>query len=157
MPLFRMILISSFLLLSLPLTGSTAPVPPKKTDKCPVCGMFIVKYPDWVAQILFKDGSLAHFDGAKDMFKYYFTMERYNPNKKQSDIAEIYATDYYTMKALDARTSWFVIGSDVYGPMGHELIPFSKQTDAAEFMRDHKGKQMIRFSEVTPELIAKLD
>lgn len=28
-----------------------------KQDRCPVCGMFVYKYPKWVAQIYFSDGS----------------------------------------------------------------------------------------------------
>ena len=30
-------------------------VPPNA--KCPVCGMFVVKYPDWTATARFKDGT----------------------------------------------------------------------------------------------------
>ena len=41
-------------------------------DKCPVCGMFVAKYPGFLAQIQFRDGSIAFFDGPKDFFKYYF-------------------------------------------------------------------------------------
>ena len=44
------------------------PVKPSPKDKCPVCGMFVAKYPDFVAQVIFQDGSYAVFDGAKDLF-----------------------------------------------------------------------------------------
>ena len=46
------------------------PVTPTASDKCPVCGMFVAKYPDFLAQIIFRDGTYAVFDGAKDLFKY---------------------------------------------------------------------------------------
>ena len=59
--------------------GERKPFKPGATDKCPVCGMFVAKYPDWVAEIIFKDGSAVYFDGCKDMFKYYFNLKRYNP------------------------------------------------------------------------------
>ena len=58
-----------------------APVKPDKKEKCPVCGMFVYKYPDWVGEIIFNDGSTAFFDGAKDLFKYYFDLKKYNPGK----------------------------------------------------------------------------
>jgi nitrous oxide reductase accessory protein NosL len=45
----------------------------------------------------------------------------------------------------------------VYGPMGKELIPLERETDAREFMRDHKGMRIIRYSEATPEVIKTLD
>ncbi len=51
-------------------------IKPSPKDKCPVCGMFVVKYPDFVGEIVFKDGSYAVFDGAKDMFKYYLELSR---------------------------------------------------------------------------------
>ena len=64
-------------------------------DKCPVCGMFVAKYPDFVDQIIFKDGTHAFFDGVKDMMKYYFDLPKYNPKKTKADIAAILVTDYY--------------------------------------------------------------
>jgi nitrous oxide reductase accessory protein NosL len=41
--------------------------------------------------------------------------------------------------------------------MGHELIPFATEADARTFMKDHRGKQILRFEEVTPQVIEKLD
>jgi len=134
-----------------------APVKPSKKVKCPVCGMFVYKYPDWVGETIFKDGSVAFFDGAKDLFKYYFNLRKYNPNKTQKDIAVIYVTEYYDLKLMDARKAFFVVGSDVYGPMGRELIPFLSREDAEEFKRDHKGKRILVFQEITPAVIRKLD
>ena len=58
---------------------------------------------------------------------------------------------------MDARTAWFVVGSDVLGPMGHELVPFAREAEAREFLRDHRGKQVLRFAEVTPALLKALD
>ncbi len=136
---------------------STPPQKPTEQDKCPVCGMFVSKYPDWLGQILFKDETVAYFDGAKDLFKYYFDLKKYNPQKKPSDIAAIYVTEYYNLKSIDACKAYYVIGSDVYGPMGRELIPFEKREDAEEFMQDHKGKAVVEFQAINPALIATLD
>jgi nitrous oxide reductase accessory protein NosL len=132
-------------------------IKPSPKDKCPVCGMFVAKYPDFAAEIVFKDGSYAVFDGAKDLFKYYLELGRYNPSKKPSDIRSIYVTDYYELQPTDAVRAFFVVGSNVYGPMGRELIPFMTEGDAVEFMKDHAGKQMLRFGEITPDIIRGLD
>ena len=64
--------------------------------------MFVAKYPDFLAEIIFKDGSTFFFDGTKDMFKYYFNLKKYNPSKKLEDIDSIYVTDYYSL-TLDRR------------------------------------------------------
>ena len=70
----------------------------KKTDRCPVCGMFVYKYPKWVAQIIFKDGTSYFYDGAKDMFKHIFDTAKYTAGKKAEDIKAIYVTDYYEVE-----------------------------------------------------------
>ena len=129
----------------------------KKTDRCPVCGMFVYKYPKWVAQISFKDGSYYFYDGAKDMFKHIFDTAKFTPGKASENIKDIYVTDYYEVELIDAKSAFYVIGSDVLGPMGHELLPFKDKEAAQEFLEDHKGKALIRFQEVTPALIESLD
>lgn len=153
----RHAVIFCFFLLVFPATSQSSPVVTGKSDKCPVCGMFVGKYQDFLAQIIFTDGSHALFDGSKDLFKYYFDLKRYNPTKALADIAHIYVTDYYGVTVIDGRTAWFVIGSDVFGPMGRELIPFAKESEAREFMKDHAGKKVIPFTEVTPQVLKELD
>jgi copper chaperone NosL len=132
-------------------------IKPSSKDKCPVCGMFVAKYPDFVAEIVFKDGSYAVFDGVKDMFKYYLELSRHNPAKTPSDIRSIYVTDYYELQPTDAARAFYVIGSDIYGPMGRELIPFVAEGDAMEFMKDHAGKQVLRFGDITADVLKGLD
>jgi nitrous oxide reductase accessory protein NosL len=151
------------LLLCLLMSFSTvfaAPAPPPTPaakDKCPVCGMFVNKYPDWVATVTFKDSSVLFFDGAKDFFTWYLNMQKFTPAKKLADITAITVNDYYTLKPVDARTASFVIGSDVYGPMGKELVPFGKLADAHAFLKDHKGKMVLRFSDITPRVLSSME
>jgi copper chaperone NosL len=137
--------------------GERKPVKAGPKDKCPVCGMFVAKYPDFLAEIIFKDGTYAVFDGAKDMFKYYFNLAKYNPAQKLANIDSIYVMDYYHLTWIDGYQATYVIGSDVYGPMGRELIPLAKEADAQEFMTDHKGKSMLRFREIKTDTIKNLD
>jgi copper chaperone NosL len=137
--------------------GERAPIIAGPKDKCPVCGMFVKKYPDWVAQVIFKDGSYAVFDGSKDMFRYLFDLKKYNPRHKAADIDSVYVTDYYGLRLIDGYAAAYVIGSDVYGPMGRELIPFAKVEDARVFMKDHKGKTVLTFGEITPAVVKGLD
>jgi copper chaperone NosL len=127
------------------------PVEVKKGDKCRVCGMFVSGYPTWVAEIIFKDGTYATFDGPKDMFRYYFNIAKYDSAKRQADIDAIYVTEYYSAKFTDAEKVFFVKGSDVDGPMGAELVPVESIGKAREFMNDHRGKKILKFGEVTTE------
>jgi nitrous oxide reductase accessory protein NosL len=162
---YALFALSLFLTLSLTLTlwfslshgGDRKPIKPTAKDKCPVCGMFVAKYPDFLAEILFKDGSYAIFDGTKDMFKYYFNLKKYNPKKRLEDIDSVYVTDYYSLALIDGYQAFYVMGSAVYGPMGKELIPLEKEDDAKEFMKDHKGQSILKFQDITYEIIKDLD
>lgn len=140
-----------------PHAAGTASESPSAKDRCPVCGMFVAKYPDWLASITFNDGATVYFDGPKDMFKFYFNMARYAPGKTMKDIASIRVTHYYDVRPVDARSAWYVMGSNVYGPMGRELIPFESEDEARDFAKDHGGDRILRFSDINPALIASLD
>jgi nitrous oxide reductase accessory protein NosL len=146
-----------FLAASFSWAGEKKPIKPSPKDKCPVCGMFVAKYPDFFAEIIYKDGTYAVFDGAKDMFKYFFNLRKYHPSQKTENIDAIYVTDYYNLTLIDGYEATYVIGSDIYGPMGREPIPFAKEADAQEFRKDHKGKSLLRFKEITTEIIKSLD
>lgn len=129
---------------------------PGPKDKCPVCGMFVAGYPDWLARMEFADGSRAWFDGPKDMMKFYLNLEKFAPSRKAEDIKAMFVTEYYGLKTMDAGKAYYVIGSDVMGPMGKELVPFSSKADADEFMRDHKGRAVLEFSDITVGTLKEL-
>ncbi len=156
--LFSLVFILALMpLLSPSKAGDRKPIKPSQKDKCLVCGMFVAKYPDFLAEILFKDGTYAVFDGTKDMFKYYLNLRKYNPSRREEDIDSIYAMDYYSLTLIDGFGAYYVKGSDIYGPMGRELIPFEKEGDAAGFMKDHKGTSVLKFKDVTSEILRELD
>jgi len=125
--------------------------------RCPVCGMFAAKFPDWSATARFRDGTSSYYDGPKDMFSHYLDTARYTPGKRQADIVALTVKEYYSLAVIDARTAFYVTGSDINGPMGSELIPFSTEKDAASFRLDHKGKRILRFNEITRQTIKSLD
>lgn len=136
--------------------GLSLPGPGPK-DTCPVCGMFVSLYPGWVATVFYKDSHAHHFDGPKDLFKYLLDLPKYAPGHTQADIATIGVTEYYGVTKIDAHAAWYVIGSDVLGPMGHELVPLASQAEADEFMKDHHGRRILRFEAVNSALLENLD
>lgn len=133
------------------------PVMPGPRDKCPVCGMFVAKYPDFIAVITFSDRNRVFFDGVKDMMKCYFNLPKYYPSKKHEDVARIDVTDYYSLDLIDGFKAFYVLGSDIYGPMGRELIPFEKEDDASQFVKDHKGKAVYKFENINHDIVKGLD
>jgi len=126
---------------------------PSEKERCPVCGMFVVKYPTWLAQVQMEDGTTLFFDGVKDLMALYF-----EPNKYGSDstVAEVYVTDYYSQKWIDGKKAFYVIGSDTYGPMGNEFIPFDSKAAAENFKKDHKGKEILSFDQIDLDLVNEM-
>jgi copper chaperone NosL len=139
------------------LAEEMAPAKPGPKDKCPVCGMFVSKYPDFMAVITYTEGTHVFFDGVKDMMKYYFNLKKYAPGKKVEDMASIHVTDYYSLIPINGFTAFYVSGSDIYGPMGRELIPFKNKNDAEEFLKDHHGRAVYGFQDITDDVVKGLD
>jgi len=123
-------------------------------ERCPVCGMFVAKYPDWITQVRLANGTAKFFDGVKDMMAFLLNPASFGATGQTAK--EIWVKDYYTLAWLDGRAAWYVIGSDVYGPMGHEFIPFDSAAAAESFRKDHKGTKVIRFDEITEPLVQSL-
>ncbi len=121
----------------------SAPLVVPEKSRCPVCGMFTDKYPKWAAIIKLKNHKKLYFDGVKDMMKFYFNPEQFH--HKKEPIAKILVSDYYTFEGINAKKAYFVIGSNIYGPMGEELIPFKTKADAENFMLEHHGKKILSF------------
>ncbi|NCO01145.1 MAG: hypothetical protein GW906_04895 [Epsilonproteobacteria bacterium] len=120
-----------------------------KDEKCQICGMFVYKYPKWAAQIFYENDKHYSFDGVKDLMKYYF--------QNREAISKILVRDYYSQKAIEARKAFFVLGSDVLGPMGAELIPFEIESDAKTFYMDHKGVKIVEFHALSAEDVYAID
>lgn len=131
---------------------SITPLP--KEARCPVCGMAISLYPKWSSMMTVADKKF-YFDGVKDMMKYY--LDRATFHYDRSRISHIVVREFYHLKEVDARKAWYVIGSDIKGPMGNELIPFQSEKEAKTFMQDHHGNKIIRFEDISPALIKSLE
>ena len=147
-----------FCLTLLLMSGAVVAEPLKRVEpneKCPVCGMFVAKYDQWLTQIINANDKPLVFDGVKDMMAYYFNAELYGG---ASDLtrAEIWVRNYYTLDYIDGRSALYVVGSDVLGPMGDELIPFSTLKEAENFKKDHQGTDILGFDEITAAQIMEM-
>jgi len=129
---------------------------PAPRDACPVCGMFVAHYPDWVGTVLYMDGASHHFDGAKDLFTYLLDMKKWAQERSAETIQSVTVKEYYGLNRINAQAAFYVVGSDVLGPMGHELIPFATFEDAETFMRDHRGKKIYRFTDIDKDILSSL-
>ena len=119
-----------------------------------MCGMFVAKYPGWLTQARLSDGRVAMFDGPKDMFVYNLAPDEYGA--KGAKVVDIIVKDYYTQKWIDGRKAFYVTGSDVLGPMGHEFVPFDSREAAENFQKDHHGKKIVTMNDITSELVQSM-
>jgi nitrous oxide reductase accessory protein NosL len=122
-----------------------------ENHRCLNCGMLTAKYPAWEQKIIQGVGDTLWFDGARCMFKILLDTTQQNINRK-----DIWVKEYYDQQYIDGMTAYYVIGSDILGPMGHELIPFKSEEAAAEFLADHKGERIVRFEDVDMMLVKTL-
>jgi nitrous oxide reductase accessory protein NosL len=135
------------------LAGPVEPVSPDQ--RCAVCGMMVAKYKPWITQLHAAGEEVVMFDGVKDLMAYYFNPAAYN-GKGDVANAAIWVKDYYTLEYLDGRKAFYVVGSDVMGPMGEELVPFGSRQAAENFSEDHQGKQLLLFDEINAEMIMSM-
>ena len=121
-----LLIILAFLFTFTPILFANGPPTDTVTPKtrCTVCGMFVAKYHP----------------------------EQYGGHSRGA-IKHIYVKDYYSLKWLPAKDAYYVVGSDVYGPMGHEFIPFESKNGAESFLKDHHGKEILTFDKITPEIV----
>lgn len=121
-------------------------------ERCPVCGMFVARYPEWISQLHLDGGEAHHFDGMKDLLAYYFSPAKFS-GRADAEVKAIWTKDYYTLQWVEARRAWFVVGSRVHSPMGHDFIPLASREAAEAFKRDHQGQEILTFDEITPERV----
>ena len=123
----------------------------QEEHRCANCGMYTHIHPNWEQKVISSDKGTMYFDGARCMFKIIL-----DSTTAPKHIEEIQVKDYYSLQYIDGKKAFYVIGSDVLGPMGNELIPFSTKPAAEEFLIDHKGEKIVLFDEVDMVLIMKL-
>jgi len=101
--------------------------------------MYPARYPEWQQQIVFKDQSMAAFDGGKCLFRYLLNMAMSDATRTPADVAMVWVKDFRTGTWTDGTKATYVVGSRVMGPMGKEIIPFADQAAAEEFLQQNGG------------------
>lgn len=154
--LFWVLLIFTISITSTAIAGDKHPPQTIPDDmSCGVCGMFPAKFAKWQTQIIFTDGTMVPFDGAKDMFKYVLNTAKYNKKHTKKNITAIWVKDFNNGKWLNGKAVSYVVGSSEMGPMGKELIPFGDPTEALTFKKGKSG-MIMNYDDVTMEDIKKL-
>jgi copper chaperone NosL len=121
--------------------------------ECPLCSMYPARYPKFNCQIVFKDGSYEAFDSAIGQLVYLHFPDK--TGKKLKPVAEIYFKDYLKESWLEADQAFFVIGSDIRGPMGVQFLPVDSEQAAEELKKQAQGKDIIHFKMINRQYLIK--
>jgi len=116
-------------------------------DRCRKCGMLVDDHPRWVAGLIDERGVEERFCSPRCLFAHW---------RSPAGAAgrDAWVTEYYTQARMPVEDVWFVMGSDVTGPMGRALVPVAGQAAADGFLRDHQGTRIVSAVEITSELLA---
>jgi len=125
----------------------------ESTDECHLCGMLITRFDGPKGEVFRKEtgDQVFKFCSTRDMFSYYL-----DPEHKRN-VAQMLVHDMSKMPwgsdsiddkhFIDAKTAWYVSGSEKTGAMGETLASFSKEDDAKAFAKEFGGR-VISFADI---------
>lgn len=125
--------------------------------RCPVCGMYPSKSPDWAAQVIFANGDAHFFDSPLSLFLYLANVPRYSAGRSANDIVARYVTDGAGSGWTDAAAAHYVHGSSARGPMRAGNLPAFASAQEAERFAAARGGRVLAFADVDAALLASLD
>lgn len=138
-----------------PQTAAVAPVEITAETACVLDGMLLADFPGPKAQIHYAGVAAPdYFCDTTEMFSIYLKPEQ------ARRVAALYVQDMGKADWdkpqghwIDAKTAWYVLGSDRHGSMGPTIGAFAQEADALAFAKAHGGK-VLPFDQVTPDMVA---
>lgn len=120
-------------------------------DRCPVCAMIVSKHPRFACGMQLKDATTYHFCGTGCLIRTFLHPDAFL-SKNRAMIKRMVVKAYFSGRAIDAMTAYWVAGSDVTGPMGPALVPLTDAAAAKSFRRRHGGRVEFRLSDMNEVL-----
>ena len=77
-------------------------------------------------------------------------------NAEKGALKNAVATDFLTGDHIDAEDAFWIVGSDVVGPMGPMPVPLKNQASVEAFKKRHGGTQVFQLKEMTLEKLKAL-
>lgn len=114
--------------------------------RCRNCGMKIDPASAWRAELLGEGGATTSFDTPRCALTWRLA---------KSPSASVRVQEYYERRWRSGDEVRFVVGGDVVGPMGPDLVPV-EPARAAKFIQDHGADKALRLDEITTDVLATL-
>lgn len=119
----------------------------RKEARCKTCGMKIDPKSEWRAELLLADGTTLAFDTPRCALRAF--------RGGGYDAKTLFVQEYYAREKVDASSVRFVVGGDVVGPMGPDLVPVAPPR-VTKFIQDHGADRAYTLDELTREALEKL-
>jgi len=131
-------------------TASSSGESPAASPRCAQCGMRTDMAPAFRAGATDRQGDPVAFDSPKCLF-------RWLAGPRGRGATEPWVTAYYEQAPRPVDQVRYVVGSDVVGPMGHDLIPVAGEAAAERFRADHDGERVVAREAINGDLLDALD
>jgi len=120
-------------------------------DRCPVCGMKVIRYPKFSSAIRLTNQTTYYFCSNGCMLKAWLHPEIFLKSTRQA-LSLIIVRDYFTGRQLDGENVFWIAGSDVIGPMGPAMVALQESHSVDAFLKRHGGQRVFRMHELTEDL-----
>ncbi|MDI1270729.1 MAG: nitrous oxide reductase accessory protein NosL [Polaromonas sp.] len=137
--------------------GLHAPRPVPADARCPVCGMYPARSPEWAAQVIFDNGDTQFFDSPLSLFTYLQDVGRYTRGRQTSEVAASYVTDASSGAWIRATNAVYVSGSSAAGPMRAGNLPAFSSAALAQRFVSARGGVLLEAGQISPQLLQNLN
>lgn len=125
-------------------------------DECHVCGMIISEFPGPKGQAVEKNG-VRKFCSTSEMFGWWLQPENLLLDAKLyvHDMANNDWNHPDDTRLIDARSAWYVAGTNLPGAMGGVLATFAEEA-AAQKLAAEQGGRVLRFEDIDQPLLQEM-
>lgn len=116
--------------------------------RCSECGMYADVAPAFASGLTDREGHELRFDAPRCLF-------RFRLGERGRGARDVWFTEHYSQRRASAAAVVFVLGSDVTGPMGRDLIPVAP-AESERFVHDHGGR-VLREAQIDAGALRSLD
>lgn len=101
----------------------------------------------WRAELVGSDGTVTEFDTPRCALSSW--------RSGQTAATELRVQEYYERRTCGGSEVRFILGGDVLGPMGRDLVPV-EPSRATKFIQDHGADRALKLDEVTMDVLRSI-
>lgn len=117
-------------------------------ERCAQCGMYVEASGAFTTGATTAAGQAVVFDSPKCLF-------RWLARDAGAGATGTWVTEYFTRERRPSDDVFYVLGSDVTGPMGRDLVPVAPRDRAEAFAASHGGRVLGR-ADIDAEVVEGL-